>query len=64
MSSCGSARRRRGRSPAHSCFSSASTDGGVVRIASGLKTGESVVLNVPDEIVDGSRIQPIAQLRN
>ncbi|HEX3484775.1 MAG TPA: efflux RND transporter periplasmic adaptor subunit [Micropepsaceae bacterium] len=42
----------------------ASTDGGVVRIASGLKPGETVVLNVPDEIVDGSHIQPIAQLKN
>jgi RND family efflux transporter MFP subunit len=42
----------------------ASTEGGVVRIANGLKSGESVVLNVPDEIVDGSHIQPIAELKN
>jgi len=42
----------------------ASTDGGVVRVASGLKSGERVVLNVPDEVVDGSHIQPIAQVKN
>jgi RND family efflux transporter MFP subunit len=41
-----------------------STDGATVRIASGLKTGEKVVVNVPDEVSDGSRIQPVAMVQN
>lgn len=41
-----------------------STDGTTVRIASGLKAGEKVVVNVPDEVSDGSLIQPVAMLQN
>lgn len=41
-----------------------STDGTVVRIADGIRAGEKVAVNVPDEISDGSRIQPIAMLKN
>lgn len=41
-----------------------STDGSVVRIASGITAGEKVAVNVPDEVSDGSRIQPIAMLKN
>jgi membrane fusion protein, multidrug efflux system len=41
-----------------------STDGSIVRIASGITAGEKVAVNVPDEISDGSRIQPIAMLTN
>lgn len=40
------------------------TDGTVVRIADGIRAGEKVAVNVPDEISDGSRIQPIAMLKN
>jgi RND family efflux transporter MFP subunit len=42
----------------------ASTDGGVVLIATGLKAGEQVAVNVPDEVSDGSRIQPVAMVKN
>src|SRR6185437_7912790 len=42
----------------------ASTDGGVVRIASGIAPGDKVAVNVPDEVSDGSRIQPVAMLAN
>jgi RND family efflux transporter MFP subunit len=41
-----------------------STEGGVVRIADGLEVGDKVVVNVPDEISDGSRIQPVALVQN
>lgn len=41
-----------------------STDGSIVRIASGITAGEKVAVNVPDEVSDGSRIQPIAMLKN
>lgn len=41
-----------------------STDGSIVRIASGIAAGEKVAVNVPDEVSDGSRIQPIAMLKN
>jgi multidrug efflux pump subunit AcrA (membrane-fusion protein) len=37
----------------------ADTQGGVVSIASGLKSGEKVAVNVPDEVSDGSHIQPV-----
>jgi membrane fusion protein, multidrug efflux system len=40
------------------------TEGGVVRIADGLSAGDKVVVNVPDEISDGSRIQPVALVHN
>jgi RND family efflux transporter MFP subunit len=37
----------------------AETQGGVVSIANGLKSGEKVALNVPDDVSDGSHIQPV-----
>jgi multidrug efflux pump subunit AcrA (membrane-fusion protein) len=40
------------------------TEGGVVRIGKGLQAGEKVLVNVPDEISDGSHIQPVALVRN
>jgi hypothetical protein len=45
----------------------ASTDGATVSIAEGLQTGEKVAINVPDEVTDGSRVQPVfdsASVRN
>ena len=41
----------------------ASTDGGVVRIGNGIKIGEQVIVNVPDEISDGSHIQPVPMVQ-
>jgi RND family efflux transporter MFP subunit len=41
-----------------------STEGGVVRIAGGIEAGDKVVVNVPDEVSDGSRIQPVALVQN
>jgi hypothetical protein len=41
-----------------------STDGSVVRMAGGISAGEKVAVNVPDEVSDGGRIQPIAMLKN
>ncbi len=37
----------------------ASTDGAIVSLAEGLKPGEKIAINVPDEVTNGSRIQPI-----
>ncbi|MEA2929926.1 MAG: hypothetical protein QOG38_2354 [Hyphomicrobiales bacterium] len=37
----------------------ASTDGSTVSLADGLKAGERVAINVPDEVTDGSRVQAI-----
>jgi RND family efflux transporter MFP subunit len=37
----------------------ASTDGATVSLLDGLKPGEKVAINIPDEVTDGSRIQPI-----
>ena len=37
-----------------------STDGNVVTIAHGLRPGDRIAINLPDEVSDGSRIQPIA----
>jgi RND family efflux transporter MFP subunit len=37
----------------------ASTDGAIVSLTDGLKPGERIAINVPDEITNGSRIQPI-----
>jgi hypothetical protein len=42
----------------------ASTDGAIVSLADGLTPGEKIAINVPDEVTNGSRIQPIeARLR-
>jgi membrane fusion protein, multidrug efflux system len=37
----------------------ASTDGNVVALAEGLSAGERIAINLPDEVSDGSRVQPI-----
>jgi RND family efflux transporter MFP subunit len=37
----------------------ASTDGAIISLDDGLRPGEKVAINVPDEIVSGSRIQPV-----
>jgi RND family efflux transporter MFP subunit len=37
----------------------ASTDGAIVSLLEGLKPGEKIAINVPDEVTNGSRIQPI-----
>jgi len=42
----------------------ASTDGAVVSLASGLEPGERVAINVPDEVTNGGRIQPVGAKSN
>jgi membrane fusion protein (multidrug efflux system) len=37
----------------------ASTDGAVISLTDGLRPGERIAINVPDEVIDGSRIQPV-----
>ena len=37
----------------------ASTDGNVVALAEGLAAGDRIAINLPDEVSDGSRVQPI-----
>jgi len=41
----------------------ASTDGATVSLADGLRPGEKIAINVPDEVTNGSRIQPILASR-
>lgn len=42
----------------------ASIDGTVVDVSEGLAPGERIAISIPDEVTDGSRIQPvIAQAR-
>jgi RND family efflux transporter MFP subunit len=41
----------------------ASTDGTTVSVADGVKPGEKIAINVPDEVTNGSRVQPIAATR-
>jgi hypothetical protein len=41
----------------------ATTDGMVAGLADGARIGESVVLNLPDEVSDGSRVRPIESKR-
>jgi RND family efflux transporter MFP subunit len=36
-----------------------STDGATVSIAEGIEAGERVAINVPDEVTNGSRVQPV-----
>ena len=36
----------------------ASTDGVVINIAEGVKPGEKVALNVPNEVSDGTKVRP------
>jgi membrane fusion protein, multidrug efflux system len=37
------------------------TDGANINVAGGLKPGEQVAINLPDEVTDGSRIQPVTK---
>jgi membrane fusion protein, multidrug efflux system len=39
----------------------ASTDGNTIAVSAGLEPGERVAINLPDEVTDGSRIQPITR---
>jgi RND family efflux transporter MFP subunit len=39
----------------------ASTDGNTISIADGLQAGERVAVNLPDEVTNGSKVQPIAR---
>ena len=41
----------------------ASTDGATITIAEGVQPGEKIAINVPDEVTDGSRIQPVTATR-
>jgi membrane fusion protein (multidrug efflux system) len=38
----------------------ASTDGAIITIDEGVTPGEKIAINVPDEVTNGSRIQPVA----
>jgi len=38
----------------------AGTDGATITIAEGVKPGDKIAINVPDEVTDGSRIQPVS----
>jgi hypothetical protein len=38
----------------------ASTDGAIVSLADGLKAGERVAINLPNEVTNGSRVQPVS----
>jgi RND family efflux transporter MFP subunit len=37
----------------------ASVDGATIDVADGIEPGEKIALSVPDEVVDGSRVQPV-----
>ncbi len=36
------------------------TDGGVTNIAEGVKAGEKVALNIPNEVTDGTKVRATA----
>jgi RND family efflux transporter MFP subunit len=42
----------------------ATTDGAVVSLLDGLKAGERIVINLPNEVTNGSRVQPVTVARN
>jgi RND family efflux transporter MFP subunit len=42
----------------------ASTDGSTVTLAEGLMAGEKIAANVPDEVKNGSRVQPVSGENN
>jgi RND family efflux transporter MFP subunit len=42
----------------------ASTDGATVSLTDGLKAGERIVINLPNEVTNGSRVQPVTLARN
>src|SRR4029078_6493882 len=37
-----------------------STDGAIVSLTDGLKAGERVAINLPNEVTNGSRVQPVS----
>ncbi len=39
----------------------ATTDGNTISVAEGLKPGERIAVNLPDEVSNGSKVQPIAR---
>lgn len=41
----------------------ASTDGTVVAVSQGVTKGEQVAINLPDDVTEGSRVQPLARAR-
>jgi membrane fusion protein (multidrug efflux system) len=41
----------------------ASTDGNLISVAEGLKPGERIAVNLPDEATNGSRVRPVAPRR-
>jgi RND family efflux transporter MFP subunit len=36
-----------------------STDGAIITVADGVKAGDKIAINVPDEVIEGSHIQPV-----
>jgi RND family efflux transporter MFP subunit len=42
----------------------ATTDGAIVSLTDGLKAGEKVVINLPNDVTNGSRVQPVTIARN
>ena len=41
----------------------ATTDGAIVSLTDGLKAGERVVINLPNDVTNGSRVQPVTIAR-
>ena len=41
----------------------ASTDGSTISLAEGLTPGERIAINVPDEVTNGSRVQPVGSAK-
>jgi membrane fusion protein, multidrug efflux system len=41
----------------------ASTDGAIISLMEGLQPGERVAINLPNEVTNGSRVQPVAMAR-
>jgi RND family efflux transporter MFP subunit len=41
----------------------ASTDGNVIAVADGLRSGERIAINLPDEVGNGSKVQPVTPIR-
>jgi len=37
----------------------ATTDGNTVTVAEGLQKGDRIAINLPDEMTDGAKVQPI-----
>ncbi len=41
----------------------ASTDGNMIAVADGLRSGERIAINLPDEVTNGSKVQPVTPTR-